>query len=123
MFKKVWVNYRVMKEKTLLKIALIGSLLGILILFIISNKLEVNERIISEIDESYIGSNVRINGVVLDVQNKGSIVLIDIAQLEEMHVVVFDNVSLAKGDYVEITGKIEEYEGEMELIADKIILK
>lgn len=113
-----------MKEKTLLKISLISSLMGILLLLIISNKLEVNEKIISNIDETDIGSNLRISGVITNVKNIGSVMLIDIAQLEKMKVVVFNsNITLNKGDYVEITGKIEEYKGSTELIADKIVLK
>ena len=41
-----------------------------------------------------------------------------------MKVVVFnEEIDLNRGDYVEITGKIEEYKGSTELIADKILLK
>ncbi|TKJ17620.1 hypothetical protein CEE44_03755 [Candidatus Woesearchaeota archaeon B3_Woes] len=113
-----------MKEKTLLKIALIVSLIGILILLFISSKLEVNEKTISNIDETDIGSSLKIDGVITNIRKTNTITLIDIAQLEEMKVVVFNKeIELNKGDYVEITGKIEEYKGSTELIADKIILK
>ncbi len=113
-----------MREKTLLKVSLAGSLIGILLLFAISGRLNVDEGVISNIDETDIGGEIRIKGVIVDVKKTGSIMLIDIAQLEKMDVVVFSNdFVLNKGDYVEITGKIEEYNGEMELIADKIVLK
>ena len=124
MFKKVVINYIVMKEKTLLKISLIGSLAGILLLFIISGKLKVDEKVIAEIDETEFGSSVRISGVVADVKERGSVILINVAQLEQIEVVVFNaNITLNKGDYVEVTGSLGEYEGNMQLIADKIVLK
>lgn len=113
-----------MKEKTLLKIALIASLIGILILLFISSKLEVNEKTISNIDETDIGSSLKIDGVITNIRKTNTVTFIDIAQLEEMKVVVFnEEIDLNRGDYVEITGKIEEYKGSTELIADKIILK
>jgi len=113
-----------MKENTLLKISLICSLVGILILLVISRSLQVNEKVISELDETDIGSSIRLNGIVTDFQSRGSVILIEVAQLEEMQVVVFNsNFTLNKGDAVEITGKIDEYEGKQQLIADKIVLK
>ena len=81
----------IMKEKTLLKLSLICSLIGILILLIISSNLEVDEKIISELDETDIGLNVRLEGVVTNFNNKGSVILIDVAQLEEMQVVIFNS--------------------------------
>jgi DNA/RNA endonuclease YhcR with UshA esterase domain len=113
-----------MQEKNLLKLALIFSLIGILLLFFISSKLEVDDKIISQLDENDIDSNVRLDGVVTDFKNKGSVILIDVAQLEKIQVVVFNsNFTLNKGDSVEIIGKIGEYEGNNQIIADKIILK
>ena len=113
-----------MQEKTLLKLALICSLVGILLLFFISNNIDVNEKVISELEGNDVDSSVRINGVVTSFQNRGSVILIDVAQLEKMQVVVFNsNFTLNKGDSVEITGKIGEYEGNNQLIADKIVLK
>lgn len=124
MFKKLCVNHKIMKEKTLLKISLIASLVGILILLFISSRLEVNEKTISNIDETDIGSSLKIDGVITNIRKTNKVTFIDIAQLEEMKVVVFnDEIELNRGDYVEITGKIEEYKGLTELIADKIILK
>jgi DNA/RNA endonuclease YhcR with UshA esterase domain len=113
-----------MNESALLKISLICSLVGILLLFFISNNLQVNEKVISELDETDIGSSVRLTGIVTNFQNRGSVILIDVAQLEEMQVVVFNsNFTLNKGDAVEIIGKVDEYEGNRQLIADKVILK
>jgi len=113
-----------MKDVTLLKISLISSLLGIMILLILSNKLEVNQGFISNIDQNEIGSGVTIEGVVSEIKQVNSTTIMTVAQLEEMMIVAFNsNITLDRGDYVEVTGKMQEYNGEKEIIADKIILK
>jgi len=112
-----------MKESTLLKISLISSLIGVLLLLVVSTQLKVDEKLISEIDETNLDSQVRINGVVVDSQKRGTVTLINLAQLEEMQIVVFTNITLNKGDYIEVTGKIGEYENQLQLVADKIVLK
>jgi DNA/RNA endonuclease YhcR with UshA esterase domain len=112
-----------MKEKTLLRLALGFSLFGVILLYFVSGMISIDEGVISKIDESDLGSIVRLNAVVSSVDNRGSITLIKVVQLRDMDVVVFGNVSLNKGDYIEITGKIDEYEGNNQLVADKIVLK
>jgi DNA/RNA endonuclease YhcR with UshA esterase domain len=112
-----------MKEKTLLRMSVIFSILGILLLFYISNKIEIDSKKINEIEASDVDKSVKINGVVNNVEQRGTVSIISISQLEEMDLVVFDSIELNKGDYLEVEGKIDEYEGKMQLVADKIILK
>jgi DNA/RNA endonuclease YhcR with UshA esterase domain len=113
-----------MKESTLLKISLISSLVGLVILLIFSKSIDVNENTISEIDQNDADSAIRINGVVTDVQVRNSTTIINVAQLDKIGVFVFNsNLSLIKGDYIEVTGKMQEYNGKKSLIADKIVLK
>jgi|TARA_Y100000310_G_C20514902_1_gene730695 DNA/RNA endonuclease YhcR with UshA esterase domain len=112
-----------MKEKTLLRLALGFSLFGILVLYLVSGLISVDEGVISKIDGTDIGSDVRLNAVVSSVESRGTVTLIKVVQLEDMDVVVFGNVSLNKGDYIEVTGTIDEYEGNNQLLADKIVLK
>lgn len=112
-----------MKETALLKVSLIVSLLGILLLLFIVQKIDVSPSIISQIDQNTAGSTATITGIVSEVTTSNKTVIFNVAQLDKMMVVVFDNISLQKGDYVEVTGKIQEYNGKPELIADKIVLK
>lgn len=112
-----------MKENTLLKISLISSIVGILVLLFISSFVSTGEKSISNISKEDLGSSVRINGIITEVRQLRGATSINVAQLQEINVIVFDNVTLYKGDYVEITGKIDDYEGNQELIADKIVLK
>jgi DNA/RNA endonuclease YhcR with UshA esterase domain len=113
-----------MKESLLLKISLISALVGIILLLIFSRTIKVNESVISEIDQNDADSTIRINGVVTDIQIRNSTTIINVAQLDKMGVFVFNsNLSLIKGDYIEVTGKMQEYNGKTSLIADKIVLK
>jgi DNA/RNA endonuclease YhcR with UshA esterase domain len=112
-----------MEEKVLLKLALIGSLLGILLLLSLSMVLEVREKSITQ-SKTNINKEVKVIGVVSNVNQKGSTLLFDIAQLEELNVVAFQtNLTLNKGDYLEVTGRIDEYNQKPQLVADKIVLK
>ena len=113
-----------MKEKVLLKIALVVSLLGILVLFFISGYIEKKTVLVSEVASEEVGTNVKVEGIVTNFKKIGSGSLINIAQLDRMEVFVFgDNITLYKGDYVEIEGRLDEYDGNVSLIADKIVLK
>ena len=113
-----------MKESTLLKVSLISALVGILILFVFSSKMDLSDSIISGIDQNDDSSLVKINGVVTEVSVRNSTTIINVAQLDKISVFVFNSdVELIRGDYIEVTGKMQEYEGKTSLIADKIVLK
>lgn len=113
-----------MREKTLLKISLFCTVFGLIGLYLISSSLKVDESIISKLDETNLGSTIKISGVVTKVDDLGSAMLLDIAQMESMKVIAFTNdITLNKGDNVEVLGKLDEYNGRIELIADKITLK
>lgn len=109
-----------MQEKTLLKIAIIGALVGIFLLYIISGRITLDETSISNIENEGIGSDVKIKGVVKEVFNAEKLSIITISQPSDMNVLLFDNVSIAKGDYIEVIGEVEEYEGEMEVIGNRV---
>jgi len=53
-----------MEEKSLLRLALICSLVGIIALFFISENIEIKEKNIDEINKDNIGEDVRIKGIV-----------------------------------------------------------
>ena len=113
-----------MKEKALLRIAIFGSVFGVILLFFISTQVETKEIDINEIEEADNGESLRFKGVVTAVSDLNETKILTIAQLEKINVVVFnENSRFYKGDYVEIEGKIDEYNGDKNIIADKITLK
>jgi DNA/RNA endonuclease YhcR with UshA esterase domain len=86
--------------------------------------MDVSDSIISGIDQNDDSSLVKINGVVTEVSVRNSTTIINVAQLDKISVFVFNSdVELIRGDYIEVTGKMQEYEGKTSLIADKIVLK
>ncbi|MCK4521507.1 MAG: hypothetical protein KAU20_02955 [Nanoarchaeota archaeon] len=113
-----------MKEKTLVKISLVCSLSGIFILFLLFSFIDVDERKINSISEADLEEDAKVTGVVMDIMELEDAVIIEVGQLNKINVIVFDSeVSVKKGDYVEVSGVIEEYKGKLEIIADRIVLK
>ena len=113
-----------MQEKTLLKIALILSLLGLLILYLISDNIEINEKNIEKITLDNKDEFVKLRGIVNKVIDTERVTIMEIMQPQEITVVLFKNenktMSIQKGNEVEIFGKVDEYEGKLEIIADRL---
>ena len=110
-----------MKETTLLKIALICALIGLVALYFISEKIEIAEYKPMQLNKG-IGSDVVLKGSIAKITQKGKAVFIDVDEHDSVQVVFFtdSNVSLSKGNNVEIIGKIQEYNGKNEIVAQKI---
>lgn len=114
-----------MKEKTLLKIALITALVGIILLGIISPEREEGQ---GEGKGEMGEEKVKIQGVVGKAVEREKVIFLEILneKVEKTKVVLFkegDEVKIQEGDYVEISGTKEEYEGEEEVIGSKVVKK
>ncbi|MBS3100606.1 hypothetical protein J4204_00560 [Candidatus Woesearchaeota archaeon] len=111
-----------MKESTLLKIALICSLVGLVALYFISTKIEIKDYKPNILNKN-VGDDVKLNGVVTKITDRGSVVFIEVNQQNPVNVVLFtddDNLKLKSGDSIEVTGEVQEYKGKNEIIAQKI---
>ncbi|MCK4860251.1 MAG: hypothetical protein KAS87_06820 [Candidatus Omnitrophica bacterium] len=113
-----------MKEKTLLKIALICSLLGLLTLYLTSNNIEIKEKNIEKITLENKDEFVKLKGIVSNVIDTEKVTIMEITQPQQITVVLFKNenktIPIQQGNEVEIIGKVDEYEGRMEIIADRL---
>jgi len=109
-----------MKEKTLLRIAIIGALVGIFLLYVISGSITLDETSVGRIEDEEIGNDVKVKGRVKDVFNGEKLSIITISQPSDMKVLLFDNVSMSEGDYIEVIGEIDEYNGEREVIGNRV---
>lgn len=109
-----------MKEKTLLKISIMGALIGVFVLYVISENIVIDESSISRIEEEQIGNDVKVKGVVKDVFNGEKLSIITISQPSDIKVLLYDNVSVSEGDYIEVIGEIDEYNGEREVIGNRV---
>ena len=113
-----------MNESFLLKIALVVSVLGIVFLYLISTQIELNDTTIEKITSGSVEDKVSVTGLVTSVKQSGQTTFITLSQTNDVEVVVFSkNLSLAAGDVVKIIGKVQDYNGKKEIIADKIEIK
>ncbi len=111
-----------MKESILLKIALICSLVGVLILFFISDNVEPKGKAISKINMENVGEDIKLKGYISKITDLEKVMFIEITQPEKIDVVLFKkgNITLYEGSYVEILGEIDEYGGEMQVIGNRV---
>jgi len=111
-----------MKESTLFKLALICSLVGVLILFFVSDNVDVREKAISKIEMENIGEDIKLKGYISKITELEKVMFVEITQPEKIDVVLFKkgNISLYEGSYVEILGEIDEYGGKMQVIGNRV---
>ena len=112
-----------MQKKDLLKISLIVSLIGISVLFVITQRIEINEKNIDKINKDNIGDYVKIKGKINKIDDLKNAVKINVVQPSTMDVIIFKNnqsIDFEEGDNVEVIGRVEEYNGKMEVIGEKV---
>ena len=111
-----------MKESLLVKLALITSLAGILVLFLISGHIKVEEKPLDKISVENLEDYVKVNGMVTNVIDTDNVAILKITQPRDIDVVVFKNgpLNISKGANVEIIGKVDEYKNKAEIIAELI---
>lgn len=113
-----------MDEKTLLKIALTCSIVGIFIVFIFADKLEPSLVNISDVSESFIDQDVKIRGTIVSSRITPSVLMFDVKdETGTIKVVAFDKEDFESGEgqLVEVLGNVKEYKGVLEIEAKKVI--
>lgn len=109
-----------MKERTLLKLSLVCSIVGIFALFVICDNIDIGESEISALD-GMVGESAVITGVVSRVSEFNETTFIEIAQETTVDVVMFERVpGIQVGSLVQVRGKVDEYQGESEILADEV---
>ena len=111
-----------MREQNIIYISLSIVILGIISLFIISYFLDYKETEIGKIDGSYLGKNVKIVGEVSKYKDYSTVKTFLITDSTgEIMVAVFTEGLEVEGE-VEVIGSVEDYKGNLEIIADQIII-
>ena len=111
-----------MKETTLLKIALVCSLLGLVILYFISAKIDVKEYKPNQLNEN-VGDDVKLIGTIAKISQNDNVAFLEVNYQSPVTVVLFTNdknLSLKINDSIEVIGEVQEYEGKNEIIANKV---
>ena len=113
-----------MKEKTLLKAALIISLLGLVVLYLISDNIKIEEKNLEKITLGNKGEFVKIKGTISNLVNTDKVAILEITQPQKITVVLIKNsnnaMQIKPGNEVEVIGKVDEYNGKLEIVADKL---
>ena len=108
-----------MNERFLLKLSIFVSITGLLILFAISNSVEL-ERIEIRNSDDTTDKDIRIIGKIIEVKKFGAVTVIKVAEENSVDTVSFGKVDVKKGDKVSITGQLRYYKNRPEIIIDKI---
>jgi len=111
-----------MKEATLLKIALVCSLIGLIILYFVSSKIDLKDYKPSQLNEN-VGDDVKLIGTITKISQNEGVAFLEIDYAIPITVVLFtknENISLNVDDSIEIIGEVQEYQGKNEIIAQKI---
>ena len=113
-----------MHQKVLLKIALVCVFVGLFLLYVFSETIDIDYTAISKINNAESGEKIKIIGIVSEVYSSDNAVFIKVTKAETAEVVVFkqsnENITINYGDVVEIIGRTEDYNGKREIIADRI---
>ncbi len=113
------------EEKVIIKVALIGAIIGLTALFILSENIELETESISTIKNEPIGTMVKVHGIIKDLRDTPSVAIIILEENnEKVKVVVFkeDRLELREKMKIEVEGRVKEYEGETEIEAEKITI-
>ena len=97
-----------MQDSTLLKLAIAVGLVGTVALALLSPKLEKS------------ASNDTVEGEVVRVRHLENVALVDVKHTVTVAVFGNQTLGLSAGDYIKASGRLQQYRGKSELIAERI---
>ncbi len=112
-----------MKEKLFLKISIVISLLGILLILFLAENTELPITKIADLEKKNIDERVKIQGSIISIKETTKVILFTIKdETGTIPAILFKegNLEIKKGQYLEIEGRITEYLGKKEVIVSKI---
>jgi DNA/RNA endonuclease YhcR with UshA esterase domain len=108
-----------MQENTLLKIALLCSIIGLIALFIISKNLTLDSP--NLITKDGLDQTIKVTGTINRITNYEKNTIIEITRTEKLDIVLFENnINLKSGEKITATGQLKQYKNTFELLADEI---
>lgn len=111
-----------MKQKTVYKISVFLAVTGLTLMYASSLYIDVEEAEIGEIEESWAGKSVKVQGNATSFTKSGGHAFVEVEDSTgKILVVEFDsNSELEEDDQLQVTGHVELYEGKLEIIAEEI---
>ena len=86
-------------------------------------KITPEEMDIGSITPADSDKDVKITGMVSKVQQRGNVTVVEVVEQNRIKVLLFDDIAVPEGSYVDVYGSVEEYEGDVEIIGDVIRLR
>jgi len=115
-----------MEEKNLLKLSLIVSLTGLLILIVVIENIEIKEYQIKELTKKDLNKDVKLSGIITRVTETPGLIIFNLKDdTGEITGIIFkeESINLTKNQKVEVQGKIIEYKDELEIQVDQLNTK
>ena len=99
----------------MIKVGLICSVAGISVLIIIS-MFGIDE---TSLDNIRLNDDVEIKGIINSVSRLNSATVLEVEDKCIVKVVLFDEIKANQGDNIQLTGRVDNYQGEKEIIVDE----
>lgn len=107
-----------MQDSTLLKAAVLCSLVGIAVIFLMGEKIQPK---MSSIDKMQERDYIKAEGIITNLMAKPTLTIFDLQQGEKkIKVVSFEAVKIKNGMLIEVEGTVTEYKGSLEINAEAI---
>lgn len=114
-----------MEEKTIVKISLAITILGLGFLFLYAEQFDAQK--LEELQSIPSDEYIQMKGKVTRMKTTDNAVFLEIEgeKIIKTEVILFsgENLFLKEGDYVEVEGMVEDYNHQKEVIASKVVLK
>lgn len=104
----------------MLKPALITTVIGIILLMLLSFNLEPEIKKISEISDSDLGTFVKVQGKIINVKQTESLTIIKLFENNNTINILADNVQFYVNSSIEVIGKVTEWHSILEIEASRI---
>lgn len=119
-----------MRERFLMRISFMGSIIGLIAIYMIVSQMDYSSVKIGSITGEMIGETINITGAVRDVfvHEDGHIFVSLFDDTGEIKVIIWSDTAkelsetIEKGKYVNFIGNVNLYKGELELIAREVKL-
>ena len=112
-----------MEDETLFRLALIVSMTGILLLFIISDTIKINKYNIKELTKDEIEKTVIIRGEITRITETPGLIILNLQDSTgEITGIMFkdETVNISIGSNVEVQGKVREYKKRLEIEVEQL---
>ena len=99
-----------MREKTLIKISLIGTIVGIIILFFVTETMNL------KIDKG----SVELEGIVEQISTSSDVTFLEIRPSDTITAVAFKELDIPLGKKVKLKGDFKKYKNKVEFVVEEV---